>query len=81
MAEVIQITLAGLVSTIPATSATTAVKLQWLADALYWAETNEKPNIVTDARAGLLYSRQAEILDNMIAVSGAELTSLTKTIA
>lgn len=76
-----QITLATLVATIPAATATSATKIQWLADALYWAETNEKTNIVTDARAGLLYSRQQEILDNMIAVTGAELTSLTKAIA
>ena len=75
------ITLSGLVASIPAASATEATKLQWLADALYWAESNEKPNVVTDARAGLLYSRQQDILDNMIAVTGAELTSLTKTVS
>lgn len=75
------ITLSTLISTVPSPTASASTKMQWLSDALAYAKKNELADIVTDARAGLLYSRQQEILDNMIAITEAELTTSGKTVS
>ena len=48
------ITLSGLLSTVPGSTAPVSTKLQWLSDALAYARKNDLADIVTDARAGLL---------------------------
>lgn len=75
------INLSMLLSTVPETTASVSVKMQWLSDALAYAKKYELADIITDARAGLLYSRQQEILDNMIDITKAELTTSGKTVS
>lgn len=75
------ITLSGLLNAVPGSTASVSTKMQWLSDALAYARKNDLADIVTDARAGLLYSRQQEILDNMIAITEAELTTSGKTVS
>lgn len=75
------INLSQLLANVPETTASVTVKMQWLSDALAYARKNDLADIVTDARAGLLYSRQQEILDNMIAITKAELTTSGKTVS
>lgn len=81
MPAVQQINLTTLLNTTPSASASVTVKMQWLSDALAYARKNDLADIVTDARAGLLYSRQQEILDNMIEITEAELTTSGKTVS
>lgn len=75
------INLSQLLTTIPGATASVTVKMQWLSDALAYARKHSLEDIVTDARAGLLYSRQQEILDNMIDITAAELTTSSKTVS
>lgn len=75
------INLSQLLSTVPGTTASITVKMQWLSDALAYAKKHDLADIITDARAGLLYSRQQDILDNMIEITEAELTTSGKTVS
>lgn len=75
------ITLSGLLNAVPGSTATMDTKMQWLSDALAYAKKYDLADIITDARAGLLYSRQQEILDNMIDITKAELTTSGKTVS
>lgn len=75
------ITISNLISSVPQASATTDTKLQWLADALIWAQAKDEPIVQTDARAGLLYSRQDGVLDNMVRVAYSELVSINKGVS
>lgn len=75
------INLTQLLANVPETTASVTVKMQWLSDALAYARKKDLADIVTDARAGLLYSRQQEILDNMIEITKAELTTSGKTVS
>lgn len=75
------ISLTGLISSVPATSASADTKMQWLADALIWADAKNQEIVKTDSRAGLLYSRDATILENMVRVTFSELTSINKGVS
>lgn len=81
MPVVQNINITTLLNTIPDSTASVMVKMQWLSDALAYARKHSLEDIVTDARAGLLYSRQQEILDNMIDITAAELTTSAKTVS
>lgn len=75
------ITLAGLISSAPASSASLSTKCDWLADCQLYAEAKDYKTILADSRAGLLYSKQEEVLNNMIQVTLSELKSVQKGVS